>query len=291
MSKSDGSKAIERPLASLPAIVRNLVLDRIDSLARYEPVIGIMGKTGAGKSSLCNALFQGNCSPISDVSSCTRDVLRFRFRVGEHSLTLIDLPGVGESQQRDKEYASLYQQMLPEIDLVLWIIKADDRALAIDEHFYQHVLGETLHHKVLFVINQADKIEPCHKFLQVNSSPSSLQIANLDLKVQDITRLLEPINPVCAISVKAKWNLNKMVETMVECLPEKSSSPVSAQLHRHLRTERVKETARNDFGSAVGGVLDVVASLHVVPRPVKSLIHQIRDAVVSIARCVWDFFF
>jgi len=78
---------------------------------------------------------------------------------------------------------------------------------------------------------------------------------------------------------------------MVACLPEKSSSPVSAQLHVHLRTERVKDTARNDFGSAVGGILDVVASLPVIPRPVKALIHQIRDAVVSIAHCVWDFFF
>ncbi|PQK80956.1 GTPase family protein [Pantoea ananatis] len=291
MSKPDGSMAIKRPLTSLPAFVRNLILDRIDSLARYEPVIGIMGKTGVGKSSLCNALFQGNCSPISDVSSCTRDALRFRFSVGELSLTLIDLPGVGENQQRDKEYASLYQQLLPEIDLVLWIIKADDRALAIDEHFYRQVLGDTLHHKVLFVINQADKIEPCHRFPQVNSSPSPLQIANLDLKVQDITRLLQPINPICAISVKANWNLTEMVEVMVECLPEKSSSPISAQLHNHLRTERVKETARNDFGSAVGGILDVVASLPVVPRPVKSLIHQIRDAVVSVARAVWDFFF
>ncbi len=167
----------------------------------------------------------------------------------------------------------------------------DDRALAVDEHFYRHVLGEAFQSKVLFVINQADKIEPCHEWNSTSNQPSPLQIANLDLKVQDITRLLQPINPICAISVKANWNLTEMVEVMVECLPEKSSSPISAQLHTHLRTERVKETARNDFGSAVGGILDVVASLPVVPKPVKSLIHQIRDAVVSVARAVWDFFF
>ncbi|WP_250262096.1 GTPase, partial [Escherichia coli] len=33
----------------------------------HEPVIGIMGKSGAGKSSLCNALFQGEVTPVSDV--------------------------------------------------------------------------------------------------------------------------------------------------------------------------------------------------------------------------------
>ncbi len=286
-----GLNVISKTMEVLPCWANKKILMLIDKIASHEPTIGIMGKTGCGKSSLCNALFQGEASPVSDVSACTRDALHFRLRVGERFLTLIDLPGVGENQQRDREYASLYRRLLPEVDLILWVIKADDRALAVDEHFYRHVLGDAFQSKVLFVINQADKIEPCHEWNSSSNQPSPLQIANLDLKVQDITRLLQPINPICTISVKANWNLTEMVEVMVECLPEKSSSPISTQLHTYLRTERVKETARNDFGSAVGGILDVVASLPVVPRPVKSLIHQIRDAVVSVARAVWDFFF
>lgn len=291
MNQSDNSKAFENSLAFLPNEFSRLILNGISNLATYEPMIGIMGKTGVGKSSLCNALFQGKVSPVSDVSSCTRDALRFRFQTGNRYLTLIDLPGVGESQQRDREYELLYRHVLPEIDLIIWVIKADDRALAVDEHFYRHVIGDAFQSKVLFVVNQADKIEPCHEWNSTSNQPSPLQIANLDLKVQDITRLLQPINPVRAISVKTNWNLTEMVEAMVESLPEKTSSPVSAQLHSHLKTERVKKTARNDFGSAVGEVLDVIASLPVVPRPVKSLIRQVRDSIVSIARSVWDFFF
>lgn len=291
MNQSDNSKAFENSLAFLPNEFSRLILNGISNLATYEPMIGIMGKTGVGKSSLCNALFQGKVSPVSDVSPCTRDALRFRFQTGNRYLTLIDLPGVGESQQRDREYELLYRHVLPEIDLIIWVIKADDRALAVDENFYRHVIGDAFQSKVLFVVNQADKIEPCHEWNSTSNQPSPLQIANLDLKVQDITRLLQPINPVRAISVKTNWNLTEMVEAMVESLPEKTSSPVSAQLHIHLKTERVKKTARNDFGSAVGGVLDVVASLPVVPRPVKSLIRQVRDAIVSIARSLWDFFF
>lgn len=291
MINKDGFQLVDGELSRLPSWVSAELLRKIKILTNYEPTFGIMGKSGAGKSSLCNALFQGEVSPVSDVSSCTRKALHFRLYNGDRYLKLIDLPGVGENQQRDREYASLYRRLLPDVDLILWIIKADDRALAVDEHFYRHVLGEAFQSKVLFVINQADKIEPCHEWNSTSNQPSPFQIANLDLKVHDITRLLQPINPICAISVKANWNLTEMVEVMVECLPEKSSSPISAQLHTHLRTERVKETARNDFGSAVGGILDVVASLPVVPKPVKSLIHQIRDAVVSVARAVWDFFF
>ncbi|WP_181949862.1 GTPase, partial [Yersinia similis] len=73
MQKLDGLQALEQPLASLPHTLRNLILERIRNLTHYEPVIGIMGKTGSGKSSLCNALFQSEVTPVSDVNACTRD--------------------------------------------------------------------------------------------------------------------------------------------------------------------------------------------------------------------------
>lgn len=163
MQKTDGLLAIEKPLASLPPTLRSLILKRLRSLTQYEPVFGIMGKSGSGKSSLCNALFQGEVTPVSDVAACTRDVLRFRFRNGNHSLMIVDLPGVGESEQRDEEYTALYRRILPELDLVLWVIKADDRALSVDEHFYHKVML-AYQRRVLFVVNQADKAEPCHQW-------------------------------------------------------------------------------------------------------------------------------
>lgn len=163
MTRPHGLQALEQPLASLPETLRQLILERIQNLTHYEPVIGIMGKSGAGKSSLCNELFRGEVSPVSDVNACTRAVLRFRLRSGRHSLVIVDLPGVGENGQRDQEYRALYRRMLPELDLVLWVIKADDRALSVDEHFWRGVM-QPYQQQVLFVINQADKIEPCHEW-------------------------------------------------------------------------------------------------------------------------------
>lgn len=72
---------------------------------------------------------------ISDVAACTRKPLSFHLRVGERLLTIVDLPGVGECTSRDVEYTSLYREQLPRLDLVLWLIQADDLALAVDEHF------------------------------------------------------------------------------------------------------------------------------------------------------------
>lgn len=64
MKKSEVLQAIEKPLVSLPHAIGKHILDHIQKLTHYEPVIGIMGKTGAGKSSLCNALFQGEVTPV-----------------------------------------------------------------------------------------------------------------------------------------------------------------------------------------------------------------------------------
>ncbi|HHH3419800.1 TPA: GTPase, partial [Escherichia coli] len=47
------------------------------------------------KSSLCNALFQGEVTPVSDVHAGTREVRRFRLSGHGHSMVITDLPGVG----------------------------------------------------------------------------------------------------------------------------------------------------------------------------------------------------
>ena len=287
MNKPAGLLAFEKPLASLPHTLRDLVIERLQNLANYEPVIGIMGKTGVGKSSLCNALFTREVSAVSDVTACTRDPLRFQMQVGERFMTIVDLPGVGEIGVRDIEYALLYRQQLPRLDLVLWLIKADDRALAVDEHFYRQVIGEAYQHKVLFVISQVDKVEPTSG----NNQLSTNQKQNISRKIALLHKLFQPVNPVCAVSVRLQWGLRVMVERMICCLPREASSPVVSQLSAPLRTDAVNKKARDDFGESVGSVLDTISSMPMIPAPVRTVIQSVRDIVVSVARTVWNFFF
>ncbi|HBM3224463.1 GTPase family protein [Klebsiella pneumoniae] len=290
MHKSEGLQAIEKPLTSLPNTIRNHILKRLRSLAQYEPVIGIMGKTGAGKSSLCNALFQGEVTPISNVSACTRDVLRFRLRNGNHNLMIVDLPGVGESEQRDEEYTVLYRRILPELDLVLWVIKADDRALSVDEHFYRKVML-AYQHRVLFVVNQADKAEPCHQWNTTSNTPSHGQQSTIEAKRSAVQQLFLPHHPVCVVSARTGWGLDAVVETMMRSLPDRATSPLTTQLHGRLCTEPVKKQARERFGNAVDEMIGTVESSSFLPAPVRAVIRTVREAVVTAARAVWDWIF
>lgn len=287
MKQFDGLQSLQQPLSGLPQWVSERILQQINQLTQYEPVIGIMGKTGTGKSSLCNTLFAGDISPVSDVAACTRKPLQFRLQFGKRFMTIRDLPGVGESELRDAEYAALYREQLPRLDLVLWLIKADDRALAVDEHFYREVIGEAYRHKVLFVISQSDKVEPTCG----GEKLSTEQKQNISCKICLLHELFQPVNPVCAVSVRLQWGLRMMVERMIRCLPREASSPVAVQLSAPLRTDAVNKKARDDFGETVGSVLDTVSSMPLIPAPVRTVIQSVRDIVVSVARAVWNFFF
>lgn len=287
MNTESGYSSLLKPISGLPEWVTERLMQQIRQISEYRPVIGIMGKTGSGKSSLCNALFAGEVSPVSDVAACTREPLNLHLQLGERAMTIVDLPGVGESSARDAEYAALYREQLPRLDLVLWLIKADDRALAVDELFYRQVIGEAYRHKVLFVISQSDKAEPTSGGGQLSME----QTQNISRKICLLHELFQPVHPVCAVSVRLQWGLRVMAERMIKCLPREASSPVVAQLQAPFRTAAVQEKARDDFGETVGAAMDTVSALPLIPAPVRAVIRAVRDTVVSVARAVWNFFF
>ncbi|STJ51210.1 putative ATP/GTP-binding protein [Escherichia coli] len=164
-SHSSLSAQVKSHLTFLPEEIRQKILEHLHSVIHYEPVIGIMGKSGTGKSSLCNAIFQSRICATHPLNGCTRQAHRLTLQFGERRMTLVDLPGIGETPQHDQEYRTLYRQLLPELDLIIWILRADERAYAADIAMHQFLLNEGADpSRFLFVLSHADRVFPAEEW-------------------------------------------------------------------------------------------------------------------------------
>lgn len=240
---------------------REQINNRLSNILNYEPKIGVFGKTGVGKSSLCNALFGQDICSISDVEACTRDAQEVILNLGGNGIKLVDVPGVGESSERDEEYGKLYSQLLPELDLVLWLIKSDDRALASDENFYKNVVKPHIDEgkPFFFVLNQVDKIEPFREWNEEKHEPGPKQFQNIDRKVKDVANFFDVASSsVIPVSANEKYNLTELVDRFVRALPKEKKVTVFRAVSNEFQSKATGEHVKKSFLEVAG---DVVSSV------------------------------
>lgn len=294
MKHLSGYALIRRHLRRYPRSLRQHLLKELNQLVTYEPVIGIMGKTGVGKSSLCNALFRSEVCAVNAVEACTRQPQRVRLRFGQHYLTLMDLPGVGESISRDGEYRELYRDLMPQLDMVLWVLKADDRAFAVEEQFYRDVFAQFSGPlpPVLWILNQVDKTEPAEQWRWLSAQPSALQAERIAQKQQAVARQLQIAEiDILPVSVRGRYRLSRLVEAMITRLPKQARSPLVPHLQNRYRTDTVINTASSSFGDAVVEVIDKIIDLAPLPQVARSALHTVTHTAARAARTLWGFFF
>jgi hypothetical protein len=184
----------------------------------YQELAVFIGKTGYGKSSTINAFFGSSIMKTSDVVACTRECQCLDFKLSSDSyFSLGDLPGIGESEYRDKEYLKMYKDFLRISTVVVYVIRADTRDYSIDELAYKQ-LFTTLKDKkkVLFALNYCDKIEPINRGTDVE--PSLVQMQNILEKVASVGKIFQPHNEVIPYSAATGWNMNKLADSIVNTL-------------------------------------------------------------------------
>lgn len=189
------------------------------------PQIVLIGKTGVGKSSTLNKLFNPQPNlPVDHVEPATLEILKLS--LGERGqLIVVDSPGLGVNEESDKKIMSAYKEILSVSDVAVWIIKADDRALGIDQSFVTQVLPEKLRNRLIVGINQVDKIEPS-EWSQKYNLPSKAQDESIKRKEEIVRKLFQNsgIDPVAIVSYSAlrNYRLTRLFRTMVDaCPPER----------------------------------------------------------------------
>ncbi|WP_228011763.1 GTPase family protein [Serratia marcescens] len=282
----------KQSLSRLPGVLSDELVERLLQCVHYEPVIGIMGKSGAGKSSLCNTLFRFPPANVDAVKGCTRRAQQYKTSDGLHALNIIDFPGIGETPTLDKMYARLYQHWLNKLDLIVWVLKADDRAWNDDIRCYQQLVSQGADPAhFLFVLSQADKIEPCREWNTATHQPSLRQRQNLQEKVTQVNTLFSPIHPVLAVSASEGFNISQWVETLITILPDKASSAVTSQLEPVYRTEKVTTTAQEGFARVVGEIFDNSVEALLESHVLRAWLTRIRYRLISLAKLLWHRFF
>lgn len=287
-----GIAALTQPLSFFPEYLSLAILKHIHQCIHYEPTIGIMGKTGVGKSSLCNTLFTPPPAKVSAVKGCTRQVGRYQLSLAPYALLIVDFPGIGETPERDRIYTRLYQHWLGKLDLIIWVLKADDRAWNDDIRCYNQLISQGADPAgFLFILNQADKIEPCREWDLVTHQPSLLQQEHLEVKIAQVNALFSPQHPVLAVSASEGFNMLLWAETFIRALPDNASSAVTRQLEPEYRTKNVINTAKDNFARGVCDIVDdalcAMQTTGVVVRQFKRL----RQRLLSVVRAVWHLLF
>jgi predicted GTPase len=129
-----------------------------------EPIrIVLVGQTGSGKSSLINALQKQLIAEV-DVLPSTEGHAVYQTHIDENTVKIVDLQGLdGESKSAKQSMKQMIQA-----DLVLWVLKANQPARALDtqlhdmfESFYQD--PDNISRKkprIIAVVNQVDRLNP-----------------------------------------------------------------------------------------------------------------------------------
>lgn len=188
------------------------------------PRIALIGETGVGKSSTINALF-GHGLEISHTRACTQietEVVGVRGR----PVHVFDMPGLGEDVDADEKHYDTYKRVLPTVDVIVWIVKADNRAMT----HIQVALERLVKHEILnparlvVAMNQADLVQPGAWDPRINL-PSTEQEATIRARREDITRKLQKVvkvadRQVIAYSATTFYNLDELFESMLGACDE-----------------------------------------------------------------------
>jgi len=155
----------------------------------------VIGRTGAGKSSLINMLHGTTVLTVAPVASTTRWIEGVRFELGHSSAVLVDTPGYGEFMTAE-DYASglthWVRKHKSEIGVVLMVIQADSKAHAEDKRILAGIVKEIPNASALVVLSQVDKLLPVRQPL--DGPDWKPKKRNTTLKEKHIT---EKIKVVC----------------------------------------------------------------------------------------------
>ncbi|QFZ91107.2 GTPase family protein [Synechococcus elongatus] len=208
----------------------------------------LIGRTGAGKSSLINALFQTETATVDCLPS-TPEIQTYDWQLESGDrLQLLDSPGYEQAGRSD-----LWEQVLAAAtttDAVVLLTPATDPALASDRRCLQDLQSRRPDLPLLVGMTHSDRLRPWAEWQppydwQQGDRPKEIAIreavAYRQTALADFTECVLPL--ANANGSRPSWNLEAITAALLQHCPEASQIRLAAHLRdRQLRADLITAT-------------------------------------------------
>lgn len=191
---------------------------------KFKPkdIVVFFGKTGVGKTSTINALFNLDWE-TDNAKACTSE-LKFEVHNNEsdNQLLVVDTPGIAESEMADKTFFEMYVDALSNCGHLIWIFQGDTRVYRPDQIAFKK-LNQYFRNdlKITMLLNQIDLIGEAD-WNKDKNEPSANQFEYIEEKKNDILEKFQKfiprltLNDVNVHSVKYKYNTQNLYKSILK---------------------------------------------------------------------------
>lgn len=201
-----------------------------DEIAEMPPIaIGLIGEAGVGKTSTINSLFSTDLE-VGHAVAGTKQPRWLDVDLGERGwIRVLDMPGLGESIEADTRYTQMYFEELPRLDVLVWVIAAEHRAMRPIQEALKMLaeqFGASFTDRLVLALNKVDLIHPGPGHWQeAFNLPSEEQRGYLAQRIDAVFGTIRDVLPdwkgqLVAYSADRRWQLEDLLNAMLTTAPE-----------------------------------------------------------------------